>query len=298
MDVEGTMSKGLIRNVIGAIAVAALWADVTLAAATPQAVASPAGDPAKVSKAAAGKPAIGGDAAPAASASGAGKPSSGTSGVRRLPATGQISTLTAGDDGSVRAGAPLSYVDNGDGTITDRTTGLMWEKKVKLDGKKEPADLHDADNCYAWQGNCATGGAICGADADCGANGPCVTADCQTARPNGLTIFKWVAQLNGAHFAGHHDWRVPNAKELQSIVNYNVVNPAVTPAFHGASCGSCSSLADAACSCTQSNNYWSSTTYALPGILDGAWVVYFANGTVVFNVKTSTYFVRAVRGGM
>ena len=33
------------------------------------------------------------------------------------------------DDGTLEAGATLRYRDNGDGTITDRHTKLMWEKK-------------------------------------------------------------------------------------------------------------------------------------------------------------------------
>src|SRR5262245_13240275 len=55
-----------------------------------------------------------------------------------FPATGQITPYTAdtlagagtsvADDGTVRAGEPLRYRDNGDGTITDLNTRLMWEK--------------------------------------------------------------------------------------------------------------------------------------------------------------------------
>ncbi len=61
------------------------------------------------------------------------------------------------------------YIDNGDGTITDRATGLMWMKK------------------------------------DCG------------------TTMNWKEALACAEnlkYAGHNDWRLPNAKELQSIVDY------------------------------------------------------------------------------
>ncbi len=260
------------------IAIVGVWAGATRAASTPGVVTPPVKNP--TTRPATGK-------SPDEAACG-----------HSLPASGQTAVVVAGDDGGTRAGTPLSYVDNGDGTITDRTTGLMWEKKVKLDNARDPANLHDADNCYPWVGRCATSGASCGTDADCGTNGSCTAADCQTAIPSGLTILKWVAQLNASKFAGHNDWRLPNPKELQSIVNYGVVNPAVTTAFNGASCGKCDNLANAACSCTQSNNYWTSTTYALPGVTDGAWAVHFANGAVVFNVKHATNFVRAVRGGM
>ncbi len=50
------------------------------------------------------------------------------------------------DDGTIQAGAPLSYTDNGNGTITDNITGLMWERKDDSGG------LHDKDNFYAWSG--------------------------------------------------------------------------------------------------------------------------------------------------
>src|SRR5262245_44504485 len=50
-------------------------------------------------------------------------------GGQRFPASGQTTPYGPGSDGDIRAGAALSYTDNGDGTITDHTTGLMWEKK-------------------------------------------------------------------------------------------------------------------------------------------------------------------------
>jgi hypothetical protein len=62
------------------------------------------------------------------------------------------------------------FQDNGDGTITDRATGLTWQKT-----------------------------------------------------DSGKT-FNWEQSLNYAEnleLAGHDDWRLPNAKELQSIVEYN-----------------------------------------------------------------------------
>ena len=55
-----------------------------------------------------------------------------------LPTTGQtacwdstgapISCTGTGHDGDTQTGAPFSFTDNGDGTITDNRTGLMWEK--------------------------------------------------------------------------------------------------------------------------------------------------------------------------
>src|SRR6266446_8828956 len=42
------------------------------------------------------------------------------------------------------------FVDNGDGTVTDNQTGLMWEKKENLDGTTDVSNQHDADNPYQW----------------------------------------------------------------------------------------------------------------------------------------------------
>lgn len=72
-----------------------------------------------------------------------------------LPATGEtlcwpevsdppIPCEGTGQDGDIQAGAPLSYTDNGDGTITDNNTKLMWEKKDDSGG------VHDKDNTYTF----------------------------------------------------------------------------------------------------------------------------------------------------
>lgn len=85
-----------------------------------------------------------------------------------FPATGQTRSFLARktgdstsdpvpvpDDGAVRAGAPMSFQDNGDGTITDLNTGLMWEKKCGLnclDAGGLAMSLHEMGvvTYYAW----------------------------------------------------------------------------------------------------------------------------------------------------
>jgi hypothetical protein len=80
------------------------------------------------------------------------------------------------------------FVDNGDGTITDHATGLMWEKA----GSSNGMDWEDA-----------------------------------------LAL---VQQRNNSNYLGYNDWRLPNAKELQSIVDYErsptyTNSPAISPLF-------------------------------------------------------------------
>jgi hypothetical protein len=105
-----------------------------------------------------------------------------------------------GQDGELQSGLARAYVDNGDGTITDINTGLMWEK-LSDDGS-----IHDKDDQYTW-------------------------TDAFSVK---------VAALNGGGgFAGHTDWRLPNVNELQSLTNYGVQNPAVDAAFNTSCSPSC-----------------------------------------------------------
>lgn len=194
---------------------------------------------------------------------------------RRFPASGQkfpvladkndgiAGAVTVPDDGVVRAGEPLAYVDNGDGTITDMSTGLMWEKKDDAGG------LHDKDNTYVWSGN--------GTEE---------------------TIWDWLDDVNaegGTGFAGHSDWRIPNVRELQSLVSYGRggigIRP-VEPPFDTNCAPTCTLRT---CSCTDDYNYWSATTnVANP---DVAWFVSFFIGNVGLDGKGGDDNVRAVRSG-
>lgn len=168
----------------------------------------------------------------------------GSTGVIPCPGTGQ--------DGDIQAGAALAYTDNGDGTITDDNTGLMWEK-LSDDGS-----IHDKDTNYTWDNAFAAK----------------------------------VADLNSGTFGGYTDWRLPNVKELQSIVNYENVNPSVSPAFDTGCTAGCTVTT---CSCTASLVYWSSSTFAYGA--SGAWGLTFSDGTVFPVSKTARTCVRAVRGG-
>jgi hypothetical protein len=173
-----------------------------------------------------------------------------------------------GHDGDIRAGAALSYTDNSDGTITDNNTGLMWEKLCDEDpvGDTCPAE-HDVDTSYNWE-----------------------------------EAFGKILTLNTAPcFAGHCDWRLPNVKELSSIVNYENLSPTVSAEFNNNCVPPC---AVTECSCTASAFYYSSTSYARFTFTNTAWLVDFDDGYVLAQlgnlfvpVKSDIQRVRAVRGG-
>ena len=89
-----------------------------------------------------------------------------------------------------------------------------------------------------------------------------------------------LAYCENLTFAGHDDWRLPNIRELQSIVDYGRSRPSIDPVF-----GALSTFPF----------YWSSTSLALSPII--AWYVVFFVGDVDNFGKDSLFFVRAVRSG-
>jgi hypothetical protein len=191
----------------------------------------------------------------------------------QLPATGQTTTystdkndgipgvVTLPDDGTIQAGAALSYVDHGDGTISDLTTGLMWEKK------SDDGGLHDRHNYYYWSGIGAQ-----------------------------ETVWDWLDDMNtegGTGFAGYTDWRIPSIRELQSIVDFERSAPCVRPVFNTDCLLNCTVTT---CSCTRPFFYWSSTTYLGSPVF--AWGVNFSDGAVSTDYKYNHHQARAVRGGL
>jgi len=167
-------------------------------------------------------------------------------GTYGVPKTGQTTSYATGDDGDLEKGTPASgdRFTNTPGTsnsVTDNGTGLIWIKSHAAIGT---VGGYNFANTMTWA--------------------------------NALLA---VAALNAANYDGSNQWRLPNIKELQSIVDYGRVNPSINTTYFT----------------SQSDGYWSGTTVA--GVTDYAWSVYFSYGSVYSVYKGSGIYVRPVRGG-
>lgn len=179
-----------------------------------------------------------------------------------LAAKGQLTKIGGGDAGfdftKISAtGQKLPANATTWSCVLDNHTGLMWENKTDDGG------LHDKDNTYTWY------------NPDALSNGG--NAGSQN---NGKNTFDFVNSANAQGWCGHKDWRLPNVAELQSIVHYGKVIPAIDTAYF-------SYIGDI------SRVYWSSSSVA--NISNGAWIVSFSSGVGSSSFKYNSKYVRLVR---
>lgn len=178
-------------------------------------------------------------------------------GTAAVPRTGQSAVEAAGDDGDLQLGVTWPnprFTKNGDGTVTDNLTGLVWLLDAScfgelnwVDGLAAAAVLQSLDMC-----------------------------------PNTGML------LEDGSVAG--EWRLPNVRELQSLVHYGLFNRAV-PDTSGTGQWS----EGDPFSGVQSIFYWSSTTFAFN--TNFAWDVGMDSGPVFFENKEDLQGVWLVRAG-
>ncbi len=172
---------------------------------------------------------------------------------RGLPKTGQVTSYNAGDDGDLEAG--------------------WWTGRLNANNKARYRLTTIAGDAVVT--DLATG-LMWAAEGD--------RAGCNY----GVTI-NWSLGLSYARdltFAGFTDWRVPNVKELFSLVEHDAglfvaVDPLIQqPPFSN----------------TVMGNYWSATTR--PGNTTTAMQVSFVACSVQQSAKTSSLWLRCVRKGL
>ncbi len=103
----------------------------------------------------------------------------------------------------------------------------------------------------------------------------------------------WGAALNNCaslNSGGYSDWRLPNVKELQSLMDFGLSFPSLCNTS-----GTGQWTANDPFTGVLSEYYWSSTTYVF--MTDIAWCVYLGNGYMGGATKTTPYYVWPVRGG-
>jgi hypothetical protein len=174
----------------------------------------------------------------------------------------------------------IRFVDNGDGTVTDKQNALQWEKKTGVVGTLRDCTLatctdpHDVNNTYQW----------------------CADVDhvnlCDTAGnpPDGVLFTLFLATLNSPPcFAGHCDWRLPTINrygqpaELETLVNLgvsgcgNTTTPCIDPTFGP----------------TNPGNYWSATARSADA--GDALGISFFDGGLIDQFKADDFYARAVR---
>ena len=193
---------------------------------------------------------------------------------------GVVRTCEFGDYGTC---VPMEFsfprfVDNFDGTVTDRQTCLVWEKKTGTVGPLVSCsdlatcpDPHHVNNVYTWS---STGTAFDG-----------------EALALFLDVLNDVAGGGRSCFADHCDWRLPSQEgrnppmtgptELEDILAMPF--PCET-----------SPCIDSIFGPTVSSSYWSSSPNAISPF--SAWAVSFSSGNVGDGNKTDGGYVRAVRG--
>ena len=105
-----------------------------------------------------------------------------------IPKTGQQVQYGTNDDGTLQKGSnwPVPrFTDNGNGTVTDNLTGLIWTKDASAS----------------------------------------VAGVCSIGQKTWQEALAYVKCLNDTHYLNYSDWRLPNRKEINSLRDYSHSSP-------------------------------------------------------------------------
>ena len=155
------------------------------------------------------------------------------------------------------------FTDNGNGTVTDNLTGLMWLKDANCIATNYPSFDNDditGDGMVIWQ--------------------------------HALDFVKGINEGEYSSCSGstpYDDWRLPNIKELLSLVYYGVNDPALPNTAGTGKCTEGDPFIN-----VRPSLYWSSTTQA--GITSRACYMRIGYGDTHYGVKSSDIYVWPVRG--
>jgi hypothetical protein len=204
----------------------------------------------------------------------------------QLPRTGQSACYNAsgaviacsgtGQDGDKLRGVAATsprFTNNSNGTVTDNLTGLIWLKNANCTGALTWA------NALIWSNNLASG--VCGLIWLKNAN--CFGEQMwETAITSANTLASGACGLTDGSTVGK--WRLPNRKELMSLVDRSKSIPAL-PSGHPFTS-------------VQSSNYWSSSSFTSDFYYNSeAWVVDMYSGGMINFTMAELFYVWPVRAG-
>ena len=154
---------------------------------------------------------------------------------------GTAEAVTCGANTPTPSNPDAAYTDNGDGTVTHKPTNLTWKRCVQG---------------QSW------------IDSTC------------SAFPEKYTWAEALTLAATHSYAGKSDWRLPNLKELRSLVE---------------ECRNSPSINDTIFPAAPTRFFWTSSTSASDSY--SAWHIGFDSGTDGQDAKFVQYAVRLVRGG-
>ncbi len=160
---------------------------------------------------------------------------------------GSSSVLADCQQGIPETAPDSAFMDHGNGLVTDTRTGLMWRQCTEGQSGEACSEGVSDESIYTWK-----------------------------------EALQHVQAVNINSSDAYSDWRLPNKKELESIMANNCIFPAINTNFFY--------QFDSAA------NYWSSTSFA--GDASAAWVAQFRYGAMIYaNKEAYKLFIRLVRGG-